>query len=93
MDRAGIHCVVRNARSSCIRTHTKGFLIASWGYGWDADNGYYNEQVNKILNQLQKICDEEGPNEESVQHYLSEVKDKVIAIVRETCPREITSLC
>ncbi|VDC03756.1 unnamed protein product [Peniophora sp. CBMAI 1063] len=54
--------------------------IAYWAYGWDADNGYYNEQVNKILNQLQKICDEEGANATSVEHYLSEVKDKVIAI-------------
>ncbi|KZV76858.1 hypothetical protein PENSPDRAFT_569028, partial [Peniophora sp. CONT] len=55
-------------------------LLRGWAFGWDADNGYYNEQVNKILNQLQKISDEDGANAESIHHYLSEVKDKVIAI-------------
>ncbi|EJD06690.1 uncharacterized protein FOMMEDRAFT_17172 [Fomitiporia mediterranea MF3/22] len=48
--------------------------IAYWAYGWDADNIFYQEKIEKSYKQLESLRDKQGPNAERIQRYLEETQ-------------------
>ncbi|KAI5119442.1 hypothetical protein M0805_008381 [Coniferiporia weirii] len=56
--------------------------IAYWAYGWDADNIYYQDKIDKAYRKLEDLCAGNHCNADFISHYLEKTKEPLTVISR-----------